>query len=62
MVGAVVASGTVGAAPAVAQDVSPNDFGAVGKVVNVNEVDDNTTVYKLSIKSGGEKIGKATKA
>jgi hypothetical protein len=37
----------------------PKDFSAVAKVTKVKQIDDDTTLYKQSIKSGGEKIGKA---
>jgi hypothetical protein len=37
----------------------PKDFTAVAKVTKVKQVDDDTALYKQSIKSGGKKIGKA---
>ena len=49
----------IAAPQASAQSAVPDDFGAVAKLTNVKELNDRTMLYKQSLKSGGERIGKA---
>jgi hypothetical protein len=56
-IGACAAVATAG--PAFAQDVFPDDFGAVAKNTKTKQLDKNTVLYKESLKSGGARIGKA---
>lgn len=60
VVGVLLAVLAFAGAHASAQSTAPKDFKVVAKNTKVKQLDDKTVLYKQSIKSGGEKIGKAS--